>query len=291
MRIQLEGYHEVLYPVFIERNKHWDGIPPNQDKTLPIWIPPLGSLKTSERYIPASWLHLNGDPLINEEKPRSREWVDGFILQQHSVSNREYLEMMNTLIKQGECSDEIAQLGPKLRTRDTYTLLLRQNEDGSFELQPDREGDCWHLDAPVVHLDYESIIFYKNWLRKQSGLPYEIPSTTQLFKSGRGADLRNYVWGDHFDYCWANARNSQLDRGPSERLRYPTDVSPYEIYDLIGNTGDAVSDDCLEDSYKMHSGSWVDSGLNCRLGRTTSRIKKTTYASGGLRLCRQLPET
>ena len=198
---------------------------------------------------------------------------------------------MNTLVKEGEPPDEVAQLGPKLRTRDIYTLLLLQREDGTFALQPDREGDCWHLDAPVVHLVYDSIIYYMGWFRQHTGLPYQLPSLLQLFKAGRGADLRNYVWGDHFDYCWANARNSQLDRGPSERYRYPTDVSPYEIYDLIGNTGDAVSDDCLADSYKMHSGSWVDSGLNCRLGRTASRIKKTSYASGGLRLCRPLPET
>lgn len=292
LRIHADGYHETLYPVLIERQKHWDGVAPNETEPQHLWLPPLGVLKDTECYIPSGWLHMNGDPVVNESKPVTRTWVNGFIIDRFLVSNAEFLAMMNSEIQAGEDPQLVAELGPKLRVKnDIYNLIFRQREDGLFELQPDQEGDMWELDAPIVHLVHDSIVAYSQWKSRKEGVDYGLPTRHQLIKAGRGADLRAYVWGDHFDYCWANARHSKSKRGPSTRDEFLTDVSPYGVRDIIGNAGDSLSDPCESDSYYGFAGSWTNSGLACRLMRRSKLVKANSHSGFGFRLCRPIPDS
>ena len=292
LRIQADGHHETFYPVLIERQRHWDCIPPGATEPQSLWLPPIGVLKETECYIPAGWLLLNGDPVVNESKPVSRKWIEGFIIDRFLASNAEFLAMMNSEIRAGVDPQLIADLGPKLRVKnDIYTLIFRQREDDLFELQPDQEGDIWELDAPIVHLVHNSIMAYCQWKKQEDGVEYELPSRHQLIKAGRGADLRAYVWGDQFDYCWANARHSKSKRGPSTREEFPTDVSPYGVRDITGNAGDSLSDPCDADSYYGFAGSWTNSGLACRLMRRSKLVKENSHSGFGFRLCRPLPSS
>ena len=52
----------VRYPVHIDRQTHWHGVPPGASSPRPVWLPPTDWLGPGEVYVPAGWFKIGGDP-------------------------------------------------------------------------------------------------------------------------------------------------------------------------------------------------------------------------------------
>ncbi len=110
--LRAPGRQEVRYPVHLGRSELWDGAPPGEDATLPIWLPPEGLLGPEEIYVPPGWFWSGGDPEAHQSAPRRRIWVDGVVLQRTSVTNRDYLAFLNDLVARGQ-EERAAQVVPR----------------------------------------------------------------------------------------------------------------------------------------------------------------------------------
>ena len=86
LRLQMEGYHDTIYPIYVDRTGEVDGRDPN-GVAQPIELLPNGTLGPEDCYVPAGWCHLGGDPNTPNSLPRQRVWVDGFVIGRFSVTN------------------------------------------------------------------------------------------------------------------------------------------------------------------------------------------------------------
>ena len=58
------------------------------------------------------------------------------------------------------------------------------------------EGKANH---PVVRITHEAAVAYAEWLAKETGRPYRLPTEQEWEKAARGTDGRLYPWGNDFD--------------------------------------------------------------------------------------------
>lgn len=310
--IELEkpGHHSIRYPLHIKRLSHWDGIPPQSDKELEIWLPPLGSLKVEECYVPAGWFSCGGDDLAPDSMPLQEVWVDGFIIQSRSVNNRDYILFLNDLIDQGK-DDDALKFAPRERAsmgQEEGALIYGQYPDGSFFLTPDADGDQWDTNWPVLMVNWNCAKAYANWLETKTELPWRLPSEIEWEKSARGVDGRFFPWGNTFDPSRACVRHSHPTRQlPAAPNQYPLDISPYGLLSTAGNTADWCSDGYVpqriipEQIHKLsdeqtslsservfRGGSWQSTENDSRLCKRSANPILTRSAWVGIRLCRSI---
>ncbi len=140
----------------------------------------------------------------------------------------------------------------------------------------EREGFLRHLpglmltdelaDKPVVNVSYQDACAYCRWAGKR------LPTEQEWQYAAGGADSRLYPWGDSKDSSYYNDTGKLTDVNA-----YPLGVSPYGIYDMVGNvyqwTDPVVTNGSHEMVY-LRGGSfytapngkdarwWVKGGLN-----------------------------
>jgi formylglycine-generating enzyme required for sulfatase activity/class 3 adenylate cyclase len=90
---------------------------------------------------------------------------------------------------------------------------------------------------PAMGLSWYECVAYCRWLSAETGQPYRLPTEAEWEKGARGDDGRVYPWGDDRD------PNRLNGRGPGSRQVcattpvgiYPTGVSPFRLFDCVGN--------------------------------------------------------
>lgn len=241
IRIELEGYVPVLYPIYISRQLHWNNISPESNSVVVVRLPPANKVSVNECLVPAGWFIRGGDPLASNALPKSREWVQTFVMQKYPVTNKQYIEFLNDLLRNGfeeealkhvprTASGAIGEIGPMIYGRDEF---------GMFHLRPDADGDMWELDWPVMMVDWYGACAYAKWRSNIDGLPWRLSTELEWEKAARGVDGRYYPWGDHFDPTWACMRDSHHGKMlPSLVTAFPVDVSPYGVRGMGGNMMD-----------------------------------------------------
>lgn len=237
LRIRAPGCEEVLYPVMIGRQEHWDGVPPEGGASQAVFLPPLGSVPAGCCYVPAGWFQCGGDAEAHNGLVGRRVWVDGFVMQRFPVTNREYLVFLNDLLVQ-EREEEALLYAPRDRAGPIApgAIQYARHADGFFDVGVDKDGWAWGLDMPVIMVDWYAAQAYARWLSARTGQSWRLPSELEWEKAARGVDGRVYPWGDIYDPSWVCTRLSHTGTpAPQNVFAFPADVSPYGIHDLGGN--------------------------------------------------------
>jgi len=233
------GRATVRYPVAVERGEHWDGTPPGQRRPEPIQLPP--PLPPAECYVPAGWTWVGGDPAALGSVPRTRVWVDGFVIRRHPVTNGEWIEFLDALVAEGRDEEALRHV-PREKGGALGELgapIYGRDPDGRFFLRADADGDLWLPDWPVINVDWHGAMAFAAWEAARTGLPWRLLAEFEREKAGRGVDSRFYPWGNTFDPSWACVRDSVAGRPQPPRVgAYPMDESVYGVQGLAGGARD-----------------------------------------------------
>ncbi len=144
-----------------------------------------------------------------DEMPQHPVYVKGFYIDRYEVTNAQYEEYVE------------ATGGYTPATWD-----YRQHPSGKiwpFGTPPPGEGK-----NPVTDIDWYDAEAFCKWAGKR------LPTEAEWEKAARGADGRIWPWGNTFDFAKVNT----LESGKNWSMpvgSYPQGVSPYGVYDMIGN--------------------------------------------------------
>ena len=119
-------------------------------------------------------------------------------------------------------------------------------------------------------------------------MDYEIPTNLQWIKAAGGVDGRKYVWGDHFDFSWANLINTKEKVQLANIYEYPTDISPYDVMGMAGNVSDYVSNETGDYRVHIKGGSWGAGRTGARIDKNLAYNKYDPYGNVGFRLIRKI---
>jgi serine/threonine-protein kinase len=236
LTIRAPGCIPVVYPVFIHRNEHWDGIRPGDATPFPIRLPRAGELGPDDCYVPAGWTWVGGDPEAPGALRRRRVWVDPLVVRKYTVTNRDYLAYLDTLPP-----DVAAAVQP--RERGTGEPVYARTASG-HSLKPDEHGDLWDPDWPVLMVDHGMAAAYCAWLADADGVGWRLPAELEWEKAARGVDGRLFPWGNHLDPTWCAYYASHIGRKlPVRVVDFPTDSSVYGVRGMAGNVREWCADD------------------------------------------------
>ena len=304
--IERRGRHPVRYPVNIGRRTHW-----NADLQLPA----LGTLTPEECFVASGWFDAGGDPSALGSVSARRLWVPDFVMRRFPVTNAEYLVFLDDLVATGRQDDALRYM-PRSRATapgDLGVPLYGRDEDGSFALVPDQDGDVWLADWPVVNVDFNAALAYARWFAERTGQPWRLPTEYEWMKAARGVDNRIYPWGNAFDPTWCRMSHSKPGRPlPANVDEFAADQSPYGVVGMAGNVADwcldlfesegpptdqgkaivpdipvRVADD-VEARRAVRGGFWVGSASYCRLATRVGFPPFNREGTLGFRLARAI---
>ena len=235
---------KVNYPVFIRRQEHWHGVPPDEDTARPIRLPRVEELGTHECYMPAGWCLSGGDTVIDNSLPGRRVWVDERIFARFPVTNRQYLQFLNALVASGQTEQALRHVPRERGSTALKPGAILYDFDGKrFSLRSATLSALSLTEAPVTMVSWHNARAYAIWLAERTRLPWRLPGELEWEKACRGVDGRIYAWGSSFDPCWASSKRSV--QGPAKSLpvgQFPRDESVFGVRDMIGNVTDWCAD-------------------------------------------------
>jgi formylglycine-generating enzyme required for sulfatase activity len=183
---------------------------------------------------------------LAKEMPQHEEQTDEFEIGKYPVTNAEYRAFVEATGRER----------PASWSGDTY---------------PD--GKANH---PVVRVTHDAAVAYTEWLARETGRPYRLPTEREWEKAARGTDGRLYPWGNTFDPQRCNTLEGNTFATLYRRARpvfnvvlrvgsfvvdsgllgdrfdqalnttpvgiYPDGASPYGALDMAGNAEEWVAD-------------------------------------------------
>lgn len=217
-------------------------------------------------YIPAGWFEMGsnesdgrvGMTIGVDEMPRHKVYVKNFYIDRFEVTN---IQFLNFLVNSG----------------DPYRPSHWEERE-SFS-----KGEEKH---PVVDIDWMDADAYCKWVGKR------LPTEVEWEKAARGPDGRTWPWGNRYEKDMANTTESgRMWTAPVGS--YPGDISPYGVYDMVGNVrewvdgwyvpypGNTVSINYYTGPYRVLRGGSYETTLH-RYGRAAARYSITsTLATRG----------
>ena len=239
--LRAPGRAEVQYPVHIRRQDHWAGIRYRGAKPYPVKLPPADALGAEDIYVPGGFFRSGGDRDAVESLPAAVEWVDPFVIREYCITNAQYLEFLNDLMRKGRRTDALRH-APHDRTSagEARELLYGQDHQGHFTLAA---VHGWQVDTPVVMVSFFDATAYADWLAAKEGKQWRLPTEAEWEKAARGVDGRAFPCGDFLDPAWACTRGSHVGTPTVATVTsFPKDRSPYGVMGMAGN----VSEWCAE---------------------------------------------
>ena len=141
----------MVYPIQIARGLHWDG---RDEKGVqqPVHIPLMGSIQDNECFVPRGWFWAGGDVNAARSYGRRQLYLDDFVMSRFPVTNRDYLQFLNSLVDSGQAEDALKWVPRERvgRAGELGSMIYGRTDEGHFILVADADGDMWDPDWPVM---------------------------------------------------------------------------------------------------------------------------------------------
>ena len=177
----------------------------------------IGSLKTELVKIPEGWFQMGSEAGQDNARPVHRVWTDAFLLGARQVTNSDY-----------SCFVTATERTPPPFWQDPNLHLPEQ---------------------PVVGVSWFDAVSYCEWLTKNSGRNFRLPTEAEWERAARGGmENKLYPWGDappqslpDYDKRWK--------KGPEPVARY--EPNPFGLFDIGENVHEWCADWYQPDYYTV----------------------------------------
>jgi len=176
-----------------------------------------------------------------------------FALGRHEVTRREFARFIT------ESGHE-----PRPGCRNWDPALARFNEDARRSWQNPATPVEAVEDHPVTCVTFADARAYVQWLARETGEPYRLPSEAEWEYAGRGGTTTLRPWGDAPEEGCEYANTYDVTADAAYRLGWPHagcrdghadlarvgqfQANSFKLHDMIGNVQEWVQD-CATDSY------------------------------------------
>lgn len=178
------------------------------------------------------------------EKPLHTVKVNSFYMGKYEVTVAEFEQFVKASnYKTAAESDTLQMVLLNGKTEARKGMNWRYNEIG------EKIADADKAKMPVTRISYVDAVAYCDWLSKQSGKTFRMPTEAEwefAAKGGKGSPNYEYACGSSPDACVV-FRNNSKDRIQPVGSRQPGSLG---IYDLNGNVFEWCSDWYSPDYYK-----------------------------------------
>lgn len=139
-------------------------------------------------------------------------------------------------------------------------------------------------DHPVVMVSQADARAYADWLSRETGRRWRLPTEAEWEKAARGPDGRRFPWGD----TWDPSKLNSHDNGPFDTVpvgRFPDGASPFGLLDAAGQVFEWTATPSGDGRYIVKGGSWDDGGCGiCRPAARHARPQDLKHILIGFRL-------
>ena len=195
--------------------------------------------------IPAGEFTMGADDGDDDERPAHRVFLDEFCIGIYPVTNDQFAAFVRDAKH------------PVPAVRQLPRIVTHEQEQTFRELAAPyvwRAGDPPRDrgNHPVTLVTFDDATAYCRWLAHKTGLPVRLPTEAEWERAARGdAEGTKYPWGDELQPAFAN----YLADPASKQLRGTQAVgafqaNSYNVFDVIGNVWEWVSDWYQQDVYK-----------------------------------------
>lgn len=225
------------------------------------------ALRSNMVWVPGGEFRMGSDSHYPEEAPVHRVHVDGFWMDVVTVTNRQFSEFVNatgyvTLAEKPANLEDYPGARPEMLTPSSTVFrkpagpVDRGNHynwwiyvAGANWRHPRGPASSIHklMDHPVVHVAWEDVEAYANWIGK------ELPTEAEWeFAARGGLDGAEFVWGDELTPNGRHMANIWQGEFPYRNMcedgfEYTAPVASfpangYGLYDMAGNVWQWTSD-------------------------------------------------
>ena len=154
-------------------------------------------------------------------------------------------------------------------TNAQYAVFVQAKDHRRPEHWKDGRIPAGKENHPVVYVRWDDAVAFCGWLSEMTGRKFRLPSDQEWEKAARGADGREYPWGNE-PPTKKNERCNFAECGSGDTTpvdRYPKGASPYGVLDMAGNawewTGSLYDQSRRERVMRGVSYGYIDRYVRC----------------------------
>jgi formylglycine-generating enzyme required for sulfatase activity len=227
--------------------------------------------------------------VLYENEEWAKEWIDDGMF---------YIEQPNHRLKL-----DAFEIG---RFPITNALYFQFIWDSNYRVPKDWIGFRYpegYKEHPVVNVSLDDATAYCEWLNKQTGHNYHIPTEAEWEASARGNRYLIYPWGNVFDPWRCNTAESRKGETTPVGFYSPAGDSPLGVSDMAGNVWEWTCSRLIEypfnpnppalkpgemERFVVRGGAWYYSRKLARIAAREGVLRNYYTAFLGFRVARSL---